>query len=139
MTHSSERAAQLRTTYDAFNARDIERVLEQLSEDVDWPNAWEAGASPALAAAHRQRPAAGIEVALAERERLLDAQPAAPEHDDQRAQPEAMSVVGGLRMTAMISSTVGGIKLSLVAGRTSGVVAGHGRRRAPPTGGIEHW
>jgi hypothetical protein len=28
---------------------------------------------------------------------------------------------------------------SLVAARTSGVVAGHGRGRATPTGGIEHW
>jgi hypothetical protein len=35
-------------------------------------------------------------------------------------------------------STVGGIELALVAGRTSGVVAGHGRGRATPTRGIEH-
>ena len=33
---------------------------------------------------------------------------------------------------------VGGIEPPLVAGRTSGVVAGHGRGRATPTGGIEH-
>jgi hypothetical protein len=32
---------QLRATYAAFNARDIERVLEHMTEDVDWPNAWE--------------------------------------------------------------------------------------------------
>jgi ketosteroid isomerase-like protein len=33
----------LRETYDAFNARDIERVLAQMTADVDWPNAWEGG------------------------------------------------------------------------------------------------
>jgi hypothetical protein len=37
-----------------------------------------------------------VEVAFAERERFLDAQPATPEHDDQRSQPEAMSIVAGL-------------------------------------------
>src|SRR4051812_24523165 len=36
----------------------------------------------ALAVAHQQRPAPGVEVALAERERFLNAQSAAPEHDD---------------------------------------------------------
>ena len=63
-------------------------------------------ATPAtLAAAHEQRAAPGVEVALAEGERLLQAQAAAPEHHNQGAQPEAMAVVGGL---APISSTVGG-------------------------------
>ena len=33
----------LASTYAAFNARDIERVLDQMTEDVDWPNAWEGG------------------------------------------------------------------------------------------------
>ena len=96
-------------------------------------------AAAALAVAHEQRPAPRVEVALAERERLLDAQPAAPEHDDQCAEPGSR---GGrrrpARITAMISSTVGGsagIAQSLVARRAPGVVAGHGRRRAPPTGG----
>ncbi|HEX8856784.1 MAG TPA: SRPBCC family protein [Thermoleophilaceae bacterium] len=31
------------TTYAAFNTRDIDRVLELMTEDVDWPNAWEGG------------------------------------------------------------------------------------------------
>ena len=35
--------ALLRHTYDAFNARDIPGVLAQLTDDVDWPNAWEGG------------------------------------------------------------------------------------------------
>ena len=33
----------LRRLYGAFNAREIEAVLEQMSPDVDWPNAWEGG------------------------------------------------------------------------------------------------
>jgi hypothetical protein len=33
----------LRAVYAAFNARDIDRVLDQLTDDVDWPNAWEGG------------------------------------------------------------------------------------------------
>jgi nuclear transport factor 2 (NTF2) superfamily protein len=33
----------LRTLYDAFNARDIDAVLAAMTDDVDWPNAWEGG------------------------------------------------------------------------------------------------
>ena len=33
----------LRRVYDAFNAREIDAVLAHLSDDVDWPNAWEGG------------------------------------------------------------------------------------------------
>jgi hypothetical protein len=29
--------------YAAFNARDIDKVIEQMTDDVDWPNAWEGG------------------------------------------------------------------------------------------------
>ena len=29
--------------YAAFNARDIDTLLEQMTPDVDWPNAWEGG------------------------------------------------------------------------------------------------
>ena len=29
--------------YAAFNPRDIDTVLEQLTAEVDWPNAWEGG------------------------------------------------------------------------------------------------
>jgi hypothetical protein len=31
----------LRSMYDAFNARDIDGVLAAMTDDVDWPNAWE--------------------------------------------------------------------------------------------------
>jgi hypothetical protein len=58
--------------------------------------------------AHEQRLPRRIEVALAKRERLLDAEPGAPEHDDQRSQASAVAIVGSPAHHAMISSTVGG-------------------------------
>ena len=33
----------LRALYSAFNERDIEAVLGQMTKAVDWPNAWEGG------------------------------------------------------------------------------------------------
>jgi ketosteroid isomerase-like protein len=33
----------LRSVYAAFNARDIETVIEVMHPEVDWPNAWEGG------------------------------------------------------------------------------------------------
>jgi hypothetical protein len=33
----------LRSTYAAFNARDIDAALARMTADVDWPNAWEGG------------------------------------------------------------------------------------------------
>ena len=38
-----EAADTVRAMYEAFNARDIDAVLGQLAEDVDWPTAWEGG------------------------------------------------------------------------------------------------
>jgi hypothetical protein len=38
-----DRRERLRATYAAFNARDIDAVLAQMTADVDWPNAWEGG------------------------------------------------------------------------------------------------
>jgi hypothetical protein len=38
-----ERDELLRATYAAFNARDIDGVLRQMTADVDWPNGWEGG------------------------------------------------------------------------------------------------
>jgi hypothetical protein len=52
-------------------------------------------APAALAAADEQRSAARVEVGLGERERLVDAQAGAPEHDDQAAQPAAVDAVAG--------------------------------------------
>ena len=33
----------LRKIYSAFNARDLDTALQQMTPDVDWPNAWEGG------------------------------------------------------------------------------------------------
>jgi hypothetical protein len=33
----------LRELYRAFNARELDALLEQMTADVDWPNAWEGG------------------------------------------------------------------------------------------------
>ena len=33
----------VREAYVAFNGRDIDAALAQMTEDVDWPNAWEGG------------------------------------------------------------------------------------------------
>lgn len=34
---------QLESLYAAFNARDVDAVLAAMTDDVDWPNAWEGG------------------------------------------------------------------------------------------------
>jgi hypothetical protein len=73
----------------------------------------------ALAVAHEQRAAPWVEVALAERERLLDAQGAAPEHDDQGAHSPAVAVVAGLAHHGddlLHGRRVGGIALPLLRG-----------------------
>jgi hypothetical protein len=41
VTSFDERVALLRRLYDAFNDRDVEVVLDQLSDDVVWPNVLE--------------------------------------------------------------------------------------------------
>ena len=38
-----DREERLQATYEAFNARDVEAVLAQMTDDVDWPNAFEGG------------------------------------------------------------------------------------------------
>jgi hypothetical protein len=64
-------------------------------------------AASALAAADEQRAAALIEIGLGERERFVDAQPGSPD-DDEAAEPAAVCASPAARMTAMISSTLGG-------------------------------
>ena len=48
----------------------------------------------ALAVADQDRSAPVVEVVLGERERLLDAQPGAPEDDDHRSHAPAVTVIG---------------------------------------------
>jgi hypothetical protein len=40
---SPDEQAALRSLYQAFNTREINAVLAAMSDDVDWPNAWEGG------------------------------------------------------------------------------------------------
>jgi hypothetical protein len=65
-------------------------------------------AAAALAAADEHCAAAGVEVSLGERERFVDAQPGAPEHAISPRIRKPCGVVPAWRMTATISSTVGG-------------------------------
>src|ERR687885_2204738 len=53
-------------------------------------------AAAALAAAHEQRAAPRVEVGFAERERFVDAEPGAPEHDDERPQPRPVDIAAGV-------------------------------------------
>ena len=38
-----DRRPRLDAMYAAFNARDVDAVLDHMARDVDWPNAWEGG------------------------------------------------------------------------------------------------
>ena len=69
-----------------------------------------------------------VEVVLGERERLLDAQAGAPEHDDHRSHPPAVTVIGRVahdRHDLLDRGRVGGVAHALVARRATGVIAGH--------------
>jgi hypothetical protein len=58
--------------------------------------------------ADQYRPQARVEVVLGDGDRLVDGQPRAPEQHDQRPQTGAVDPSPAWRMTATISSTVGG-------------------------------
>jgi hypothetical protein len=85
----------------------------------------------ALAAADQQRPAPLVEVVLRERERLVEPQPGAPQHDDHRAQAPAVTVTARVthhRHDLVHCGRVGRIAHPLVARRPAGVVSRHRRR-----------
>jgi hypothetical protein len=87
-----------------------------------------------------QRAATAIEVRLAQRERFVDAQAGAPQHDNQAAKPTtAQSVADDPhdRDDLLDGGRVGRISQAFVARGTTGVEAGHRRRRATTTSGIE--
>jgi nuclear transport factor 2 (NTF2) superfamily protein len=42
-TVSAAETQRLHEMYEAFNARDADRVLREMIPDVDWPNGWEGG------------------------------------------------------------------------------------------------
>jgi hypothetical protein len=94
----------------------------------------------ALPVANEQRAAALIEVRLRERQRLLDAQPRAPQDDDQGAYPVAVHPVAGLAHDGddfLHPRRVGRIAPSLVARHAARQISRHRRRRAAPTSSIE--
>jgi hypothetical protein len=62
----------------------------------------------ALATPNEDRAASAVEIGLGEVERFADPQPGAPQDHDERPEPSAVGPVTGERMTATISSTVGG-------------------------------
>src|ERR687898_260862 len=70
-----------------------------ISTACAWRSWWGAKRrrTPASRATRRssERAAAGAQVGLCQGERLADAQPGAPEHDDQAAQPPAVDAVAG--------------------------------------------
>jgi hypothetical protein len=65
-------------------------------------------AAATLAAADEDRSAPVVKVVLGQRQRFLDAQAGAPKNDDHRSQPPAWRSSDAWRMTATISSIVGG-------------------------------
>jgi hypothetical protein len=74
----------------------------------------------ALAAPHQQRSAAGVEVGLGERQRLVDARAGSPEDDDQAAQPATVDAVAGVAHHGddlLDRRWVGGVAHTLVARR----------------------
>jgi hypothetical protein len=85
---------------------------------------------------------AWVEVVFCERERFVNAESAAPEHDDQRAHTPPVEALHGEAHDGddlLDGRRVGGIELALVARRAPGVIARQGRRRTAPTGGIENY
>ena len=84
----------------------------------------------ALAAAHEHRSAPRVEIEFGQRQRFLDAQPGAPQDDDQRAHPVAMETLAGLAHHGddlFRPGRVGQVALTLVAWDAAEVVAGHAR------------
>jgi hypothetical protein len=85
-------------------------------------------------------PAPEVEVVLGERERFVNAQSAAPEHDDHCAQAPAVTVIGGVAHHGddlLHRGRVGWVAQPLVAPRAPGVVAGHRCWRAAAPGRIQ--
>jgi hypothetical protein len=78
-------------------------------------------ASAALAASDEERTASGVEIVLGGRERFVNAQAAAPEHDDQRAQSPPVPVLAGEahdRDDLLDRRRVGGVAHALVPWRS---------------------
>jgi hypothetical protein len=93
-----------------------------------------------LAAPHEDASGGRVEVAFGEIERLADAQPGAPEKDDQRAGAQAVDGGAGVahdRDDLFDRRRVRRIAAALVTRRTACVMTGHRGRRARAPGRIE--
>ena len=102
---------------------DVQPLLQLLPGPVVHANL---AATAALAAADEDRAAAGVEVSLGERERFVDTQTGAPEHDDHSAHPQAMGRGAGLAHDGddlLNGGRIGGIAPTLVARRSAAVEA----------------
>jgi hypothetical protein len=81
-----------------------------------------------------------IEIALGERERLLDAQPGSPHDHDQPAQPATVHAVPGRAQDGddlLDLRRIGRVAQTLVAWSVTGVESRHRRRRSTSAGTIE--
>jgi hypothetical protein len=92
----------------------------------------------ALAVAHVDRPASRVDVARHQPQRLLQAQAAAVEHDDQRpvAHPRRRPVraTGDQRPDLLDGQDLRRVAPALVAGRAAGVIARRDRATGSPAG-----
>jgi hypothetical protein len=61
-----------------------------------------------LAAPYEQRAASLVKIVFSQFQRLVNAEPGSPEDHDERAHPPAVRTSPAARMTATISSTLGG-------------------------------
>ena len=88
--------ALLRRAYDAFNARDIDKALELMHPDVDWPNGMEGGRvqGPAAVRAYWERQFGLI---------------------DSRVTPEAFDELGDGRLSVTVHQVVRDVEGSVVS------------------------
>jgi hypothetical protein len=93
-----------------------------------------------LAVPDQNRTATLIKIGLGQRERLLDPQPGAPEHDDQRVEAMTVAIVPGLahhRDDLIDRRRVRGVGLAIVARGYPGTRSWRGRWRTASTGSVK--
>src|SRR5450755_198800 len=97
----------------------------------------------AFPVADKDSSAAGVHVGLGERERFADSQPGAPEHNDQRAEPDSVWAGTGDAHDGddlLDGGRVRRVPSAFVTWWAAGVVAGHRDRGARVAGGVqEDW
>lgn len=116
---------------------DLEPRVEVLPCPQVHPNL---AALAAFAAADKDAAADRVQIALSETERFADSQPGSPEQHDQRSRSQTMRLIAGAAHYGddlLHGRWVGGVLQSRVARWAAAMKAGHGRRPAPTTSGIE--